>query len=158
MQLSFQICLGVLAALSTSANGLIFRDRITQDVQGTVSTLLHGAQGQDEVKFNVDAHGPKFNGWEFDTEGQPDTDAVIRPINSTATLVCKEGSICNLDLNGDEQQVFRLAKVNESTFSFQDTMSSLYVSRTADLSLELSDSVTDASYFTLNKITNSEKR
>ena len=153
MQLSFQICVGVLAALSTSANGLVFRNRLTQDVDGTTVTLLHGVQEHDEVRFDVDAHNQTFNGWEFNTEGQQDTDAVIRPTNSTATLVCKEGSTCSLDLDGADQQVYRLDRINGSTFSFQDTISSLYVSRSADLSLELSDALTETGHFTLNKIT-----
>ncbi|KAJ5414836.1 hypothetical protein N7509_000170 [Penicillium cosmopolitanum] len=156
MKLSLQICIGVLAALSSSANGLVFRDRLTQDVDGTTLNLVHGIQGEEEVTFDVDAHSLQFNAWEFNTEGQPDTDAVIRPINSPATLVCREGSICSLDLNGEDQQVYRIDRISGAIFSFQDTASSLYISRTSDLRLELSPELTEDGYFTMHKITASE--
>lgn len=152
MQFSFQICVGVLAALSSSANGLVFHDRITQDVDGTTLNVVHGIQDETEVSLDVNAHSLANNGWEFNTEGRPDTDAVISPITSPATLVCKEGSPCSLDLDG-EQQVYRVERISGTTFSFQDTISSLYVSRAADLHLELTEGLTAEGHFTLQKIT-----
>lgn len=151
MQLS--LCIGVLAALSSTANGLIFRDRITQDVGGTTMNLVHGIEGEAEVTFDANQHDQTANAWEFNTEGQLDTDAVIRPLNSPATLVCMEGSICSLDLEGQDAQVYRIDRVSGATFSFQDTISSLYVSRTSGLHLELTDALSEAGYLTLHTIT-----
>ncbi|KAJ5357509.1 hypothetical protein N7541_004667 [Penicillium brevicompactum] len=152
MQLSFQICVGVLAALSTSANGLVFHERITQDVEGTTLTLIHGVPQELDVKLDTNAYTQDKNGWEFNTEGQEDTDAVIRPIDNPATLVCKEGSTCSLDVDGSDAQVYRINKINGSTFSLQDTASSLYVSRSANLTLELTQELTETGQFTLQKI------
>ncbi|CAG8390858.1 unnamed protein product [Penicillium salamii] len=153
MQLSFQICVGVIAALSTSANGLTFRDRLTQDVNGTTLTVVHGIQEETAVTLDADAHTQKSNGWEFNTEGRPDDEAVIRPIDSSASLVCREGSVCELDFNGDDQ-AYRVSRINGTTFSIQDTLSSLYVSRSTDLKLELSNELTKEGHFKLQKITN----
>lgn len=151
MQLS--LCIAVLAALSSSANGHVFRDRITQDVDGTTLNLVHGLQGEAEVTLDVDQHDLGANAWELDTDGQIHTDAVIRPLNAFITLVCKEGSSCTLEPEGPESQVFRIERASGATkFSFQDTLSSLYVSRSADLHLELTPELSEAGYFILHKI------
>ncbi|CAI7587250.1 unnamed protein product [Penicillium pancosmium] len=157
MQLSLKTCIGVLAALSSSANGLVFRDRLTQDFEGRTVNLVHGIQEDADVRFDINAYDQRYNAWEFNTEGHPDTDAVIRPINSPATLVCKEGSICRLDLDGAEEQVYRVERISGIVFSFQDTASSLYVSRAWDLRLELTPELTEAGHFTLHHISDSEE-
>ncbi|KAF9885848.1 hypothetical protein FE257_012320 [Aspergillus nanangensis] len=159
MQLSLLI--GALAAFSSSAHGLVFRDQIVQDVDGTRLTLVHGVQDETEVTLDVNPHSLQNNGWEFNTEGRPDTDATISPIDSPATLVCKEGSPCSLDLDGAEQQAYRIVIVDGGArgpiFTFQDTISSLYVSRAPDLHLELAPEADESAEFRLVKIQSSEE-
>jgi hypothetical protein len=153
--MQFSLLLGVLAA-SSSVQGLIFRDKIVQDVDGTLFTLVHGVQEQTEVVLDENSHSLENNAWEFNTEGRADTDAVISPINSPAFLACNEGALCSLDFEGDKQ-AYRVTIVDGGArgpiFTFQDILSSLYVSRAPDSHyLELAPGAGALSEFKLVKI------
>lgn len=148
------ILIGALAALSHTASGLVFRDKLNQVVNGQTLYVLHGIRGPTSVKFGVStASNVDAQGWKFDTEGFPDDQAVITPLDDDSSLVCEEGSICSLDPSGS-QTPFRLARPDSSkpVFTIQDVASELYVCRSSRNYLELSDSLSDKCDFTLEKI------
>ncbi|KAJ5787324.1 hypothetical protein N7457_002314 [Penicillium paradoxum] len=146
------LLVGLLTALCHSAHGLEFIDKIQQNVEGNTLSLLHDVEDATSVKFGTSPDS-QTQGWKFNTEGFSDDDAVITPSNSSKTLVCEKGSKCKLDLNGSKQP-YRVVRVDEEnpTFTFQDLSTSLYVSRTSDLYLELTDVVSESIYFHLAAI------
>lgn len=146
------LLLGFLTALCQPAYGLVFRDRIKQDVGGQALYLLHNANGPASVSFS-DQQIPGTKGWKFDTEGYPDDVAVITPLELERALICEVGSVCALDLGG-KRQAYVIARVPDDRpiFTFQDTISELYVSRTIDNELELTENLSEKSYFELEKL------
>lgn len=146
------LLLGLLAALCHQAFGVVFNDKIKQDVGGASLTLLHDVGDPTSVKFGIP---PDFDSqaWQFNTTGFSDDEAVITPLNSSKTLVCERGSKCRLDLE-ESKQVYRVTRANGKgpVFTFQDISTSLYVSRTSCQSLELSDVNAEAIYFQLEAI------
>ncbi|KAJ6018322.1 hypothetical protein N7451_001701 [Penicillium sp. IBT 35674x] len=143
---------GLLAALCHSACGVVFNDKIKQDVGGVSLALLHDVGDSTSVKFG---NPPDFDSqaWQFNTEGFSDDEAVITPLNSSKTLVCEKGSKCRLDLE-ESKQAFRVTRADgkKSVFTFQDIHTSLYVSRTSGNFLELTDVGSDSIYFQLEAI------
>ena len=113
--------------------------------------LLHDFTDPVSVSFS-DEQIPGTKGWKFDTEGRPDDQAVITPLNSAKALICEEGSICALSSDG-KQQAYVIARIpgDRPIFTFQDTLSTLYVSRTGD-ELQLTENISEASYFELEKV------
>ncbi|KAJ6014612.1 hypothetical protein N7540_009203 [Penicillium herquei] len=148
------ILIGFLAALSSSAHGLVFRDKISQVIDGQSLLLLHGILDTTAVSFGVDPLDLEKHGWKFNTEGYADDEAVITPVSSSETLQCDAGSKCTLDSEG-ESHPFKVARVDQEKpiFTFQDPYSGLYISRSSDLQLELTETVSDSAHFTLEKIT-----
>lgn len=144
------VLLGFLTAVCQPAYGLVFRDRLKQVVEGQALYLLHDVEGPTSVSFS-DQQIPGTKGWKFDTEGFSDDEAVITPLDSDHTLICEEGSKCTLDLDG-RKQPYVIARVEGAIFTFRDTFSDLYVSRTPDLDLELTPDISEASYFELEKL------
>lgn len=144
------VLLGFLTALCQPAYGLVFKDKLKQVVEGEAVYLLHDVGNPTSVRFGQEQI-PGTRGWKFDTEGFNDDEAVITPLDSDKTLTCQEGLPCTLDLGGTKQ-AYAIARVDGATFTFQDKLSNLYVSRAPDLSLELTDEVSDASYFELEKL------
>lgn len=139
-----------LTTLCHSAYGLSFNDRITQVVGGNSLALLHDSEDSTSVKFG-NPPDSETQAWRFDTEGFSDDEAVITPLNSSKALVCEQGSRCRLDLE-NSKQAYRVTRVDGSFFTFQDTLSLLYVSRTPDLYLELTAVNSDSIYFQLEPI------
>ncbi|KAJ6084671.1 hypothetical protein N7486_011471 [Penicillium sp. IBT 16267x] len=146
------LLIGVLAALCHPAFGIVFRDRIKQVVGGSSLLLLHDVGSPTFVGFGNPPNS-ETQAWKFDTEGFSDDEAIITPVNSSKTLVCEKGSKCRLDLESTKQ-AYRVTRVDgkNSVFTFQDTSSSLYVSRTSDLYLELTAVVSESIYFQLEAI------
>ncbi|CAG8350088.1 unnamed protein product [Penicillium salamii] len=145
------LLVGILTALSQSAHGLVFNDGIKSKVGGSLLPLLHDVEDSTTVSFG-ESSDASVQVWKFDTEGLSDDDAVITPSDSAKTLVCREGSYCSLDLDG-ERQAYRVIRVDEKDpiFTFQDLVTGLYVSRSADLHLELTDTQSEEIYFLLDK-------
>ncbi|KAJ5597703.1 hypothetical protein N7537_007787 [Penicillium hordei] len=145
------LLLGFLTAVCQPAYGLVFRDKLKQVVGGENLYLLHDVEDTTSVRFdNLQIPGTK--GWKFDTEGFEDNEAVITPLDSDKTLICEEGSNCRLDLEGTKQP-YVIARVSERPiFTLQDKLSQLYVSRTPDLYLELTEEISDSIYFELEKL------
>lgn len=143
---------GLLAALSCPTNGLLFKDKIKQTIDGSTLSLLHDVQDATSVQFGT-APDSSSESWEFNTEGFADDEAVITPVDSSKTLVCEQGSLCHLDPAGSRVPI-RVVRVDEKNpiFTFQDISSSLYLSRTPDLHLELRDVQDESIYFTLEAI------
>lgn len=103
---------GFLAAVSHSAHGLVFNDRIQQDVGGTTLSLLHDVGDPISVKFGNSADLER-SVWKLSTEGFDDDQVIITPLQDTSkTLVCEEGSKCRLDLDGSKQ-IYRLNRVDQ---------------------------------------------
>lgn len=147
------ILIGALAALSHTASGLVFHDKLKQVVNGQTLYVLHGTDGPTSVKFGASsASNLDAQGWKFDTEGFPDDEAVVTPLDSDSSLVCEVGSPCSLDLEGAKNP-FRLTRPDTSkpVFTIQDVASELYVCRSSGNELEL---VGEKCWFTLEKITN----
>jgi hypothetical protein len=144
------LLLGFLTALCQPAYGLVYRDKVKQDVGGETLYLLHDAEDATSVRFG-NLQNPRTQGWKFDTEGRPDYEAVITPLHSNKSLLCEEGSKCRLDHEGT-QQSYVIARVSGLTFTFQDKLSKLYVSRTSDLYLELTEEASYSSHFELEHI------
>lgn len=146
------LLLGLLAALCHQACGVVFNDRIKQDVDGVSLALLHDVGDSTSVKFGIP---PDFDSqaWQFNTEGFSDDEAVITPLNSSKTLVCEVGSECRLDLE-ESKQAYRVTRADGkgSVFTFQDISTSLYVSRISRESLGLTDANSDSIYFQLEAI------
>ncbi|KAF4771466.1 hypothetical protein N7455_007988 [Penicillium solitum] len=143
---------GFLAALSCPTNGLVFKDKIKQTIDGSTLSLLHDVQDATSVQFGT-APDSSSESWEFNTEGFADDEAVITPVDSSKTLICEQGSPCHLDPAGSRIPI-RVVRVDEKNpiFTFQDISSSLYLSRTPDLYLELRDVQDESIYFTLEAI------
>lgn len=143
---------GFLTALCQPAYGLVFSDKLKQVVGGETLYLLHDVEDATSVKFG-NQQNPGTQGWKFDTEGFADDEAIITPLNSDKTLICEEGSICRLDLEGTKQP-YVIARVSDELpiFTFQDKFSNLYVSRTPDLHLELTEDASNSIFFELEKI------
>lgn len=146
------LLIGSFAALGHLAHGLRFNDRFRQDVGGEVLHLLHDSEDATTVRFGNSPDLEK-QGWTSNTEGFNDDEAVVTPLNSNRTLQCEVGSKCTLDLEGFRKP-YRITRVDEKDpiFTFQDIPSSLYLSRTPDLYLELSDVQDDSIYFFFEKI------
>jgi hypothetical protein len=136
------LLVGLLAAICHPAYGLVFNDRIKQVVGDSSLPLLHDVENSTSVRFGTPPDADS-QAWTFNTEGFSDDEAVITPLNSSKTLVCEQGSRCTLDLK-ESKQAYRVTRVEGKIFTFQDILSSLYVSRTSDLYLELT-AVTSAS-------------
>ncbi|KAL4891339.1 hypothetical protein BDV59DRAFT_209021 [Aspergillus ambiguus] len=147
---------GFLAALGHLAHGLIFNDRIRQDVGGELLYLLHDSEDATTVRLGSSDDLEK-QGWTSNTEGFNDDEAVITPLNSNKTLQCEVGSKCTLDPEGFRMP-YRITRVDEKDpiFTIQDIPSSLYLSRTSDLYLELSEIQDDSIYFIFEKIQRTE--
>jgi hypothetical protein len=98
-------------------------------------------------------HPSYAQGWEFNTDGLADDEAVITSLNSNNTLVCPRRGKCKLDLDGSEQ-AYRVVQVDTTNhiFTFQDLVTKRYVSRRPDLSLELTEHKSSSVYFQLEKI------
>ncbi|CAG7972489.1 unnamed protein product [Penicillium salamii] len=146
------LLVGILAALSQSAHGAVFNDGIKSKVGDKLLPLLHDAEDPTTVSF-AESSSAGEQLWKFDTEGQasPD-DAVITPSDSAKTLICREGSHCILD-EQQERQVYRVIRVEEKDpiFTFQDLETGLYVSRSDDLHLVLTETKSEKIYFLLDK-------
>jgi hypothetical protein len=145
------LLVGILTALSQSAHGLVFKDGIKSNVDGKLLPLLHDVEDPTTVRFG-ESSDSNLQVWKFDTEGHNDDEAVITPSNFLKTLVCEKGSYCSLDLDG-ARQVYRVVRVNQTTptFTIQDRDTSLYVSRTPDLHLELTETKSESINFLLDK-------
>jgi hypothetical protein len=141
-----------MTALCQPAYGVVFRDKIKQVVGGNSLPLLHDVEDATSVRFG---NPPNLAAqiWKFDTEGFSPDEAVITPSDSHKTLLCEEGSKCKLDPEGTKQP-YLVTRVNETRpiFTFQDTLSKLYVSRTSDLYLELTSLTSDPIYFELEAV------
>ncbi|CAG8931094.1 unnamed protein product [Penicillium salamii] len=146
------LLVGILAALSQSAHGAVFNDGIKSKVGDSLLPLLHDVEDATTVSFG-ESSDASVQVWKFDTEGQatPD-DAIITPSNSAKALVCREGSYCSLSLEG-ERQPYRVIRVEKEDpiFTFQDLATGLYVSRSDDLHLELTETQSEKIYFLLDK-------
>lgn len=143
---------GLLAALSCSTNGLVFKDKIKQTINGSTLSLLHDTRDATSMQFGT-APNSNSESWEFNTEGFADDEAVITPVGSSKSLVCEQGIPCYLDPAGPKIPI-RVTRVDEENpiFTFQDIPSSLYLSRTPDLYLELRDVQDESIHFTLEAI------
>ncbi|BCS18661.1 uncharacterized protein APUU_11489S [Aspergillus puulaauensis] len=146
MMMGLPLLTGALAALSRPAHGLVFVDKIKQNIGGNTLTLLHDVSDEKSVGFGVPTD-PDTEAWTFDTTGFSDDTAVIKAGNSNRTLVCSEGRTCTLDPEGSKV-TYRVTRENDQApFTFQETASGLFVSRTPDLGLELTPSRSDDSIF-----------
>ncbi|PLB52336.1 hypothetical protein P170DRAFT_507149 [Aspergillus steynii IBT 23096] len=147
---------GLFAALCTPTYGLVFHDRLTQEVDGSKLSVLHGVDAETSVKFGSRTDS-QTAGWKFDTDGYSDDQAIITPLSSSSTLACAVGSKCKLDLDG-HPQVYRVTRVDQTNpiFTLQDVETSLYVSRSSDLNLELTEEQSDSTHFQLEKITGND--
>lgn len=145
------LLLGFLTALCQPAHGLVFRDMLKQDVGGESLYVLHDVDDATSVRFG-DQKIPGTRGWKFDTEGFNDDEAVITPLDSDKTLICEEGSKCKLDLEGTKHPYVITRVSDRPIFTFKDMVSNLYVSRTPDLYLELTEEPSDSIYFELEKL------
>jgi hypothetical protein len=141
---------GFLAALCHPAYGAVFHDKITQIVGDNTLSLLHDVGDPTTVRFGI-ARDSESQAWKLDTLGFHDDEVVITPLNSSKTLVCEPGSKCRLDLEGSKQ-LYRITRVETEIFTFQDIVSSLYLSRAPDLDLKLTTATSDSIYFALAKI------
>lgn len=146
----FYILFGIVASLCHPTYGLVFNDKIKQEVGGDSLALLHDVGDSTTV---IMGNPPDFDSqaWQFNTEGFADDEAVITPLNSSKTLVCEQGSKCKLDLE-EPKHPYRVTRVEGKTFTFQEISSSLYISRASDLSLELTAVKSDSVYFHLEHI------
>jgi hypothetical protein len=144
------VLIALFAALCHSAHGLVFRDNIKQVVDGKSLYLLHDIESATSVRLG---DGSYAQGWEFNTDGLADDEAVITSLNSNNTLVCPRRGKCKLDLDGSEQ-AYRVVQVDTTNhiFTFQDLVTKRYVSRRPDLSLELTEHKSSSVYFQLEKI------
>ncbi|EPS27182.1 hypothetical protein POX_e06160 [Penicillium oxalicum] len=146
------VLIGLFAALCNSAHGLVFRDNIIQVVDGKSLYLLHDVESARIVRLGDRSYA---QGWEFNTDGLADDEAVITSLNSNNALVCPRRGKCKLDLDGSKQ-TYRVVQVDtiNHIFTFQDLATKRYVSRRPDLSLELTDHKPSSIYFQLEKIQN----
>ena len=146
------LLIGLMTALCQPAYGVVFRDKIKQVVGGDSLSLLRAVEDATSVRFG---NPPNLEEqvWKFDTEGFSPDEAVITPLDSYKTLLCEEGSKCRLDPEGTKQP-YLVTRVDETRpiFTFQDTLSMLYVSRTSDLYLELTSVTSDSIYFELEAV------
>ncbi|KAE8151685.1 hypothetical protein BDV25DRAFT_138608 [Aspergillus avenaceus] len=152
MTMQSSILIGLVATLCHSAHGLVFRDNIKQVVKGNSLTLLHGVEDATSVRFG-NASDTASQGWKFDTGGLPDDQAAVTPLDSSDYLTCFVGTKCTLSPHGSPQ-AYRISRVDEEKpiFTLQDLATSLYVSRTVDLYLELSGVQDDSIKFTFEKV------
>jgi hypothetical protein len=63
-------------------------------------------------------------------------------------LICDQGSKCKLDLAGSMQ--FRIVRAVSGSYTIEND-SGLFLSRTSNLELELTETRSDSFYFTLQK-------
>lgn len=152
MVMRLSLLIGALAVLSRPAHGLVFHDKIRQKIGNCTFSLIHDVRDETTVGFGFPTD-PDTEAWTFNTTGYSDDVAVITPGDSNRTLVCSEGRTCKLDPEGT-QVAYRVVRENSTApFTFQETLSGLFVSRTPDLSLELTPSSSDDSiFFTLEAI------
>lgn len=151
MMMRLSLLAGALAALSHTAHGLVFNDKIKQAIDENTLTLLHDVSDETSVGFGIPTD-PDTEAWRFNTTGYPDDEAVITAGESNRTLLCSEGRTCKLDPEAT-QVTYRVVRKDEnSPFTFQEVASGLYVSRTPDLALELTPSLSDSNYFILEGI------
>ncbi|OJI96676.1 hypothetical protein ASPVEDRAFT_250038 [Aspergillus versicolor CBS 583.65] len=152
MMMRLSLLAGALAALSHTAHGLVFVDKIKQTIGECTFTLLHDVRDETTVGFGLPTD-PETEAWTFNTTGYPDDVAVITAGDSNRTLLCSEGRTCKLDPEGT-QVTYRVVRENNTApFTFQEVASGLFVSRTPDLGLELTPSTSDRSiFFTLEGI------
>ncbi|CAG8226000.1 unnamed protein product [Penicillium salamii] len=145
------LLVGILAALSQSAHCLEFNDGVKSKVGDSLLPLLHDVEDATTVRFGESSDASK-QVWKFNTEGLNDDEAVITPSDSSKALICRQGSSCSLDLDG-EKQAYRVVRVEEENpiFTFQDLATGLFVSRSPDLYLELTEDQSENMYFLLDK-------
>lgn len=141
---------GFLSALACPAYGVVFTDKIKQVVEGESLSLLHD---KGEIVKMGKAPNLEAEVWTFDTEGFSPDETVIIPKGSSDTLLCEADSKCYLDPEGTKQP-YLVTRIDDHrpVFTFQDTLSKLYVSRSSDMSLELTSVVSDSIYFELEAV------